>query len=90
MSVEYSVRVNDEVAAKLERIREEDIKSELMQTLKDIAARDDQIQQKQDELHERMGVSSGKGDDEELTEKEMKREIRRFIRGERQRDPRLE
>jgi hypothetical protein len=89
MSVEYSVLVRDEVDAKLEQIREEDIKAALMQTLEDLAERDDQIQQQQDELHERMGVAPNKGDDEELSEEELKHEVQRFLRGERQRDPRI-
>jgi len=79
MSVEYSFQVNDEVAAKLERIQEEDIESALVQTLEDLAERDDQIQQQQDELHERMGVASNKGDDEELSDEELRQEVQRFL-----------
>jgi len=89
MSVEYSVLVSDEVDEKLEQIREEDIKAALMQTLEDLAERDDQIQQQQDELHERMGIGGRSDDSEDLSEEELKHEVQRFLRGERQTDPRL-
>lgn len=88
MTVEYSVQVSDEVDEKLEQIREEDIQEALVQTLERLAERDDRIQQEQNELHERMGISAE--EDESLSEEELKREVQRFIRGNRQRDPRLE
>jgi len=67
MSVEHSVRVRDEVDEQLEQIRDEEIKTALVQTLEDLAERDETIQQQQDGLHDRMGISTDEEDAEELT-----------------------
>lgn len=90
MSEQYCVIVSDEVDEELEQIRDEEIKSALMQRLEELAERDDNIQAKQDELHERMGVDKSEEDVEELSEPELKHEIQRFLRGERRTDPRLD
>lgn len=90
MSVEYSVRVNDDIAAELEQIREEEIAEALVQTLEELAERDDEIQQEQTELHERMGLSPDDRETEEMSENDLKRELQRFIRGKRETDPRLD
>jgi hypothetical protein len=90
MTVEYSVQVSDETAEELEQIREEEIETALVQTLEGLADRDEKIQQQQDELHDRMGISSEMGESEELSESELKHEIQRFLRGERKTDPRLD
>mgnify|MGYP000327281047 CR=1 FL=1 len=90
MTVKYSVRVSDDLAAKLEHIRDEEIENALVQKLESLAERDEEIQRQQDELHERMGIDTDDGNTEELSEEEMKRELQRFIRGKRDTDPRLE
>jgi hypothetical protein len=90
MSVEYSVKVSDAVDTKLEQIREEDIEEALVQTLERLAERDETIQQQQDELHDRMGISTDEENTDELSESELKSEIQRFLRGERKTDPRLD
>jgi hypothetical protein len=90
MSVEYSVYVSDNVDTKLERICDEDIEAALVQTLESLAGRDETIQQQKNELHQRMGINSGTSEGEELSNTELKREIQRFLRGERKTDPRLD
>lgn len=90
MSVEYSVRVSDEVDEQLEQIPEREIETALMETLERLAERDDDNQQQQSELHRRMGIEPDEEETEELSGAELKTEIQRFLRGERQTDPRLE
>jgi hypothetical protein len=90
MTVEYSVQVSDETAEGLDQIRDEEIETALVQTLENLADRDENIQQQQDELHDRMGITSEMRESEELSETELKHEVQRFLRGERKTDPRLD
>lgn len=90
MSVEYSVRVPEEIDVELEQIRDEDIESALVQTLERLAERDENIQQRQQELHDRMGINTEGEDSEELSKAELTHEVQRFLRGERRTDPRLD
>lgn len=90
MSVEYCVRVSEEVDRELEQIDDEEIRSALVNTLERLAERENDIERQQDELHDRMGISKDGKDAEECSESELEREVQRFLRGERRTDPRLE
>lgn len=80
--IEYCVQVDEEIASGLDRLGEKEIKNALIETLEDLANADDEIQQQQDELHRRMGVSTD-GDDEELTPEESAEAYREKLRRER-------
>jgi hypothetical protein len=90
MSVEYCIQISEEMDSKLEQISEDEVKTAFMETLERLAERDENIQQQQDELHDRMGLNTDGEDSEELSDEELKREIQRFLRGERRTDPRLD
>ncbi|WP_338756255.1 hypothetical protein V9T20_05870 [Halobacterium salinarum] len=83
MSEVYEVTVSDEAAQELEEYDDERIQEVLRDALDELASTSD----KQDELHRRMGVDPD--DTEELSGEALETEMRKWLRGERETDPRL-
>lgn len=84
MSEIYEVTVSDDVAEELEEYDDERIREVLRDSLDELASTSD----KQDELHRRMGVDPD--DTEELSGEALETEMRKWLRGERETDPRLD
>lgn len=89
MSVEFCVEVSDDFADGLEGVPSSEVEEALREALKRLAEAE-RATEKQDELHERMGLDSDESGVEELSDEELKTEIQRFLRGERRTDPRLD
>ncbi|CQH60026.1 uncharacterized protein HHUB_3116 [Halobacterium hubeiense] len=84
MSEVYEVTVSDETAQELEEYDDERIREVLRDALDELASTSD----KQDELHRRMGVDPD--DPEGLSGEALETEMRKWLRGERETDPRLD
>lgn len=83
MSEVYEVTVSDDVAQELEEYDDERIREVLRDALDGLASASD----KQDELHRRMGVDPE--DTDELSGEVLDTEMRKWLRGKRESDPRL-
>lgn len=88
MTVKFTVEVSDPLGEKLKQIPDEEIDESLVQALETLAEEDERIQQQQKELHERMGLNPH--EHETHSEDDLEKEMRRFLRGKRRTDPRLE
>jgi hypothetical protein len=84
MSEVYEVTVDDDVAQELEEYDDERIREVLRDALDGLASASD----KQDELHRRMNVDPD--DTEELSGEALETEMRKWLRGKRDTDPRLD
>jgi hypothetical protein len=84
MSEVYEVTVDDDVAQELEGYDDERIREVLRDALDELASASD----KQDELHRRMNVDPD--DTEELSGEALETEMRKWLRGKRDTDPRLD
>lgn len=84
MSEVYEVTVSDDIAQELEDYEDERIREVLKDALDGLASASD----KQDELHQRMNVDPD--DTEELSGEALEVEMRKWLRGKRDTDPRLE
>lgn len=84
MSEVYEVTVDDDVAQELQEYDDERIREVLRDALDGLASASD----KQDELHRRMGVDPN--DTEELSGEALEAEMRKWLRGNRETDPRLD
>lgn len=84
MSEVYEVTVDDGVAQELEEYDDERIREVLKDALDGLASASD----KQDELHRRMNVDPD--DTEELSGEALETEMRKWLRGKRDTDPRLD
>jgi len=84
MSEVYEVTVDDDVAQELEEYDDERIREVLTDALDELASASD----KQDELHRRMNVDPD--DTEELSGEALETEMRKWLRGKRDTDPRLD
>jgi len=80
----WTVEVSDDDAQALSQFDDERIADELVSTLEELASADS----KRDDLHDRMNISTG--DSEELSGAALEEEMRRYLRGERKNDPRLD
>lgn len=84
MSEVYEVTVSDDVQQELEKYDDERIREVLRDALDELASASDI----QDELHQRMGVDPD--DSEELSGEALEVEMRKWLRGKRKTDPRLD
>ncbi|MDL0144398.1 hypothetical protein [Halobacterium salinarum] len=84
MSEVYEVTVDDDVAQELAEYDDERIREVLRDALDGLASASD----KQDELHRRMNVDPD--DTEELSGEALETEMRKWLRGKRDTDPRLD
>lgn len=84
MSEVYEVTVDDDVAQELAEYDDERIREVLTDALDELASASD----KQDELHRRMNVDPD--DTEELSGEALETEMRKWLRGKRDTDPRLD
>jgi hypothetical protein len=80
MSKKYTLIVPDDVALDLEANDDVEI----------LEVHDETATEKQAELQERMGLSSDGRDEVEMSDEGMEEEMRKFLRGERRTDPRLD
>jgi hypothetical protein len=85
MSVTIEVTVSDETAEELSAYDDERIEEAMLEGLEELAS----ASEKRDELHERMNIDTS-GDDEELSGEALEEEMRKWLRGKRDTDPRLD
>lgn len=89
MTVEFCVEVSDDFADRLEEIPSSQVDDALREAIQRLAEAES-AEERQDELHGRMGLDSDESGVEELSDEELKTELQRFLRGERRTDPRLD
>lgn len=82
---EISVEVSESDAKTLDEFPDERVKSTVQEALEELAS----AEEKRDELRRRRRTEGSGKDSEELSGEELKQEMREWLRGDRETDPRL-